>query len=399
MHWLRRRQGQADRGRSITTRPGSGQAATPAERGKALTLRGRNELARGDASAALRSTEEAVRVLQPLVRRQPPLLSTLGLALDCASSAHAALGNMPEAKALQARKAAYLTRTTNRADLVNAPAPAPSDRAGVREAYALMQDAHRGTLHGLTGADAYADAIAAFRDLAEDHADVSFDPEVIRGLAQALWRGSMSRTAHGDPGRAIADLREAIALSERLLDLTPPDDPWYDAVVAQLSMAMSDLGQMALTTRRHEEHRRMLESSIRVAELSAGQCSRRALGVALYNSAAHRTNLFVHHMMTGRTNETEAEALFETARRAVLVRETRVDPTEPVTSYELANANLLFSHVLYLIGDRREAQVMLSTAHHNVCGAEGLAVADELRAQIEEELQGFAQNGDSGDRT
>lgn len=186
-------------------------------------------------------------------------------------------------------------------------------------------------------------AIEGYRSLVERSKN---DSELKLRLLRALLRQA-TLSAREQPAKAVVSGQEAVQLGRELLGGMPAAHPAFDAVVREVSEAMSTVAQIDDAGSRSTASERLLVEAAAVARRSAGVESRRALGAALHHLARHRH----HHMGVKsplRRSQVDIMRVLAPAERAFEIRlglwvESHVVPAE---RWELANSALLLTDLL-----------------------------------------------------
>lgn len=230
--------------------------------------------------------------------------------------------------------------------------------------------------------------IDAYRDATRRPGPV--DSEDRRQLARALWRRAMLLSALGRPGPGMVPGREAVAIFEQLNDAargTGQDHaaPRPDEALAELVTAVVDVAEIAFAAGQPAARVQLLERAIAAGLLTvgsptaAGPRTREALGTAYHNQAT----ALLHRALTGSTGDLAEAAL--AASRACELRQGLLDPTRPLSRWELANTYGLYAQCLVLIGDVDRAGTVLKLGNRltGTLGPAGAEPALKLRVAAE----------------
>lgn len=232
--------------------------------------------------------------------------------------------------------------------------------------------------------------IDAYRDATRQPGPV--DSEDRRQLARALWRRAMLLSALGRPGPGMTPGREAVTVFEQLNDAArgtsqDPAAPRRDEALAELITAVVDVAEIAFAAGQPAARVKLLERAIAAGLLSvgspltAGPRTREAMGTAYHNQAT----ALLHLALIGAAGEEGPTEAALAASRACELRQGLLDPTRPLSFWEMANTYGVYAQCLVLIHDFDRARMVLKLGNRLVgtLGPAGAEPALKLRVATE----------------
>lgn len=224
--------------------------------------------------------------------------------------------------------------------------------------------------------------IAAYREAVDTATRV--DRHDQRQLARALWRHGMLLGMIGRPAEGVTAGRAAVSVFE-LVDQAvsaehpDPTTPRRDESLGELITAVVDLGEISFVAGQPGARLELLEQALSVGLRQAGPPPgagpkvQDAMGTAYHNQAT----ALVHGLGEEPTPDDAMPAALA-ASRAIEIRQGRMDPSNPITAWELANTYVIYAECLRLIHDFDRATMVLQLGDQ-LLGLLGPAAADIRR--------------------
>jgi hypothetical protein len=223
-------------------------------------------------------------------------------------------------------------------------------------------------------------AMGQYALLMEEGDTGAWSRSIVRRCARAHARYAIVLHATGRAAQAMADGRRGVQVSLRLLDSLTPGTSEHTEVTAETATMMADLGEVAFAAGLPDEQFALLDDAVARCGDNRDPGVRRALGTVLHNRATAMLNAFVADVQTGVAPSFGLGTIDATVARGVTMREQLLDPSDGLSSWELANSLVLRSKVAAFDQKGGVAVDSLARAWALIAPLGGQAT-DDLRAE------------------